>query len=72
MAASASASRKTARSSVNLTEELHTRVQALADANHVSAAWIIRTAVVRFLEDYGDQTQLPLRLPQPKTKGIGV
>jgi len=72
MAAGASTHRKTARTSVNLTEELHDRVQALADANHVSAAWIIRTAVARFLDDYGDQTQLPLRLPPSRARGIGT
>lgn len=59
--------KKSIRTSVILPEDVHARIQALADANNVSAAWIIRTAVLRFLEEHGDQTQLPLRLP--KTTG---
>jgi predicted DNA-binding protein len=60
---------KSIRTSVILPTEAHTRIQALAEANNVSAAWIIRAAVLQFLEEYGDQTQLPLRLPKTK-KGI--
>ena len=59
--------KKSVRTSVLLPEEAHARIQALADANNVSAAWIIRAAVIRFLDEHGDQTQLPLRLP--KTTG---
>jgi predicted transcriptional regulator len=62
----ASASKKSVRTSVILTEDTHARIQALADANNVSAAWVIRTAVGRFLEEHGDQTELPLRLPKTK------
>ncbi len=58
--------RKSIRTSVILPEDAHTRIQALAEANNVSAAWIIRTAVLRFLEEHGDQAQLPLRLPKIK------
>lgn len=54
--------RKTVRTSVMLPEETHSRVQALADANHVSAAWVIRTAVQRFLDEHQGQLELPLRL----------
>ena len=61
--------RKSVRISVSLSEVAHTGVRALAEANNVSAAWIIRAAVLQFLEEYGDQTQLPLRLPKTK-KGI--
>lgn len=34
----------------------------MADANHVSAAWIIRMAVQRFLDEHQGQLELPLRL----------
>lgn len=58
--------RKSVRTSVILPQEAHDRIQALAEANHVSAAWVIRAAVLQFLEEHGDQTQLPLRLPKTK------
>ena len=58
--------RKSIRTSVILPSEAHTHIQALAEANNVSAAWIIRAAVLQFLEEHGDQTQLPLRLPKTK------
>jgi hypothetical protein len=63
---SSAALRKSIRTSVILPEDAHTRIQALAEANNVSAAWVIRTAVLRFLEEHGDQTQLPLKLPKTK------
>jgi hypothetical protein len=63
---SASALRKSVRTSVILPEDAHIRIQALAEANNVSAAWIIRAAVLRFLDEHGDQTQLPLKLPKAK------
>ncbi len=53
--------RKTVRTSVMLAEGAHLRVQALADANHVSAAWVIRMAVQRFLDEHQGQLELPLR-----------
>lgn len=62
----AGALRKSVRTSVILPEEAHNRIQALAEANDVSAAWVIRAAVLQFLEEHGDQTQLPLRLPKTK------
>ncbi|MBX4952738.1 CopG family transcriptional regulator [Rhizobium binae] len=49
-----------------LPETAHTRIQALADANNVSAAWVIRAAVMQFLDEHGDETQLPLKLPRTK------
>lgn len=58
--------KKSVRTSVILPEDAHARVQALADANNVSVAWVIRAAVVRFLEEHGDQTELPLRLPKSR------
>jgi predicted transcriptional regulator len=65
--------RKSVRTSVILPENAHTRIQALADANNVSAAWIIRAAVVQFLDEHGEgeEMQLPLKLPKMK-KGAGV
>lgn len=47
-----------------LPEEVHHQIQALADANRVSTAWIVRAAVLRFLEEYSGQLELPLRLPK--------
>lgn len=60
----AAAQRKSVRTSVILSEDAHAQVQALADANNVSAAWVIRAAVLRFLDEYSGQTELPLRLPK--------
>lgn len=54
--------RKTVRTSVMLPEDVHLQVQALAEANHVSSAWVIRMAVQRFLDEYQGQLELPLRL----------
>lgn len=45
-----------------LPEDVHLQVQALAEANHVSSAWVIRMAVQRFLDEYQGQLELPLRL----------
>ncbi len=56
--------KRTVRTSVLLPEDAYAQVQALADTNDVSTAWIIRAAVLRFLEDHADQTELPLRLPK--------
>lgn len=53
--------RKSIRTSVMLTEDAHLQVQAMADANHVSAAWVIRMAVQRFLDECQGQLELPLR-----------
>jgi predicted transcriptional regulator len=47
-----------------LPEAIHTRVQTLADTNDVSAAWIIRAAVMQFLAEHSEETKLPLRLPK--------
>jgi predicted transcriptional regulator len=58
--------RKSVRTSVILPENAHARIQALADANNVSAAWIIRAAVVQFLDEHGEEMQLPLKLPKMK------
>ncbi|MDM5087918.1 hypothetical protein OB947_03195 [Aeromonas bestiarum] len=45
-----------------LPEDVHFQIQALADANQVSSAWIIRMAVQRFLDEHQGQLELPLRL----------
>jgi predicted transcriptional regulator len=58
--------KNTVRTSVILPEQAHARIEALAAANDVSTAWVIRHAVVRFLEEHGDQTELPLRQPAPR------
>jgi predicted transcriptional regulator len=49
---------------VILPEGDYSRVQALAEANNVSTAWVIRAALLRFLEEHGDQDRIPLRLPK--------
>lgn len=54
------------RTSVVLPEDTHLQIQAMADANQVSAAWIIRMAVQRFLEENQGQMALPLRPPSGK------
>ena len=58
--------KKTIRTSVILPEQAHARIEALAAANDVSTAWVIRHAVLRFLDEHGDQTELPLRMPTRK------
>lgn len=45
-----------------LPEDARARIEALAAANDVSAAWVIRHAILRFLEEHGNQRELPLRL----------
>lgn len=54
--------RKTIRTSVLLPESVHRQVQAMADANDVSSAWVLRMAVQRFLDECQGQHVLPLRL----------
>lgn len=60
MAATRSKNRRT---SVVLPTEALQRVNVIATANGVSAAWVIRTAVIRFLEQQGGQIDLPLIIP---------
>ncbi|WP_200944021.1 CopG family transcriptional regulator [Lysobacter sp. Root604] len=52
--------RKSIRTSVMLPEGAHLQIQALADANQVSSAWIIRMAIHRFLDQHQGQLELPL------------
>jgi predicted transcriptional regulator len=55
--------KKAVRTSVILPEEARSRVDALATANHVSAAWVMRHAILKFLDEHEGQRELPLRLP---------
>jgi len=58
--------KKTVRTSVMLPEDVHSQIQALADSNDVSTAWVIRMALQRFLDDCQGQLELPLRLSRDK------
>lgn len=53
--------KKSVRTSVILPDHAHAHIAALAAANDVSTAWVIRHAVLRFLEEHGGQTELALR-----------
>ncbi|WP_428995182.1 CopG family transcriptional regulator [Lysobacter enzymogenes] len=55
--------RRSVRTSVMLPEDVHLQIQALADSNQVSSAWVIRMAVQRFLDECQGQQGLSLRLP---------
>lgn len=58
-----SKSRQTVRTSVILPEDARAQIEALATANDVSAAWVMRHAILKFLDEYAGQRELPLRLP---------
>ena len=51
---------KTVRSTVLLPERVHRQVQALAAANDVSSAWVVRQAVLQYLSSRSGQAELPL------------
>jgi predicted transcriptional regulator len=56
-------SKANVRTSVLLPEQDYARLQTMAETNHVSTAWVIRAAILRFLEEHDSkQTELPLRL----------
>lgn len=55
---------KKLRTSVILPEDQHTQLAAMAAANDVSVAWVIRHAVGEFLREHNDEPSLPLRLPK--------
>lgn len=59
---------KNIRTSVILVEEQYGKLNAVAAQNDVSIAWVIRHAINKFLEDYSDQTELPLLIGKEKTK----
>ncbi|MET0370689.1 MAG: CopG family transcriptional regulator [Sphingobium sp.] len=48
-----------------LPERVHRQVQALAAANDVSAAWVIRQAVLQYLSERNGQVELPLGSGRP-------
>ena len=54
--------RKSVRTSVLLPEASYARIQAMAEANDVSTAWIVRHALLKFLSEYDGQVELPLGL----------
>ncbi|MGR9263638.1 ribbon-helix-helix domain-containing protein [Rhizobium leguminosarum] len=51
---------KTVRTTVLLPEGVYRQVQALAVTNDVSAAWVIRQAVLHYLATKAGQVELPL------------
>lgn len=59
---------KSPRLSVSLNAAEQAEVQKLADSSNVSCSWVIRQAVIEYLDRYsGDQPSLPL--PMVKRKG---
>lgn len=48
-----------------LPERVHRQVQAIAAANDVSAAWVIRQAVLQYLSERNGQVELPLGPSRP-------
>ncbi len=59
---------KNIRTSVILDEDQYGKLLGVAARNDVSAAWIIRHAIGRFLEEYGDQSELPLLFGKEKMR----
>lgn len=58
------------RLSVNLTQEEHREIAALAETSRVSKAWIGRQALIEFLDRYRDRDlQLPLDLGRTSRAG---
>ena len=51
---------KSVRTTVMLPERVYRQVQALAAANDVSTAWVVRQAVVQYLSNRNGQVELPL------------
>ena len=58
-------SAKSVRTTVMLPERVHRQVRALAAANDVSAAWVIRQAVLQYLSGQNGQVELPLGSGRP-------
>ena len=56
---------KTVRTTVLLPERIHRQVQAVAVVNDVSAAWVIRQAVLHYLSTRSGQSELPLGAERP-------
>jgi predicted transcriptional regulator len=59
---------KMVRTSVILPEDVHTQVIDLAARNDVSAAWVMRHALVQFLKEHSGRKGLPLQM-QKEEKG---
>jgi hypothetical protein len=53
---------KTVRTSVIVPADLYQQVQELAGSNDVSAAWVVRHALVEFLARHNGQQAVPLKL----------
>jgi predicted transcriptional regulator len=51
---------RSVRTSVMVPEDCYAQIQALADANQVSSAWVIRHALLKFLNEQTGQLRLPL------------
>jgi hypothetical protein len=65
-----SRSSKSVSSSVLTPEEAQARMGTLAAAKDVSAAWVNRHAVLKFLGEHGDQAGRPLRLAAVHRKAV--
>lgn len=59
---------KNIRTSVILDEDQYGKLVATAERNDVSVAWVIRHAMGKFLEEYGDQAELPLLFGKEKVR----
>ena len=59
---------KNIRTSVILDEDQYGKLVATAEKNDVSVAWVIRHAMGKFLEEYGDQAELPLLFGKEKVR----
>jgi predicted transcriptional regulator len=53
---------KTVRTSVIVPADIYQRVQDLAAKNDVSAAWIVRHALMEFLSAHTEENAIPLKL----------
>lgn len=53
---------KTVRTTVLLPEGAYNQIQALAAANDVSTAWVVRQAVLQYLANVPGQVELPLAM----------
>jgi predicted transcriptional regulator len=51
---------RSVRTSVIVSEDCYAQIQALADAHQVSSAWVIRHALLKFLNERAGQLHLPL------------
>ena len=60
--------KQTVRTSVIVGTDQYKRINAIADANDVSVAWVIRTAISQFLDQHEQQLRLPLQAPRIVTE----